>query len=261
MTETQTVEGLTVVADRPPHARGAPVLLVHGMFATASIFADWLPFFAARGHAVYAVNLRGHGGSRPGTDLGSASIEDYADDVATVARSIGAPAIVGHSMGGLVAQKVAERGEVPAMVLICPAPPRGITVLSPRLIMKQAKYMPAILRRKAIFPNREDLRTLTLNRVPRDRQDAVLDMLGPDSGHAGWQMSITGVPVDPRRIGCPMLVVTADEDRFIPARVARRIAARYRAPLQTMLGHGHMVPVEPDWEVLADLVVRWIDDP
>lgn len=258
MTETLTVDGLTVLASHPRHATGAPVLLVHGMFANAAIFADWLPFLSERGHPAYAVDLRGHRGSRPGTDLGSASIEDYADDVSTVARSIGAPAIVGHSMGGLVAQKVAERGEVPAAVLICPAPPRGITVMTPRLVMKQARYLPAILRRKTLVPNREDLRDLTMNRVPRERQDALLDMLGPDSGHAGWQMSITGVPVDARKIRCPLLVITADADRFIPARVARRIAQRYRAPLQTMLGHGHMVTVEPGWQVLADLVARWL---
>ena len=260
MTESVTVDGLTVLSDRPRHATRAPVLLVHGMFANATIFADWLPFLSERGHPAYAVDLRGHRGSRPGTDLGSASIDDYTDDVSAVARWIGSPAVVGHSMGGLITQKVAERGDARSAVLICPAPPRGITVMTPRLMMKQAKYMPAILRRKAIVPNREDLRDLTLNRVPRERQDALLDILGPDSGHAGWQMSITGVPVDRRKIRCPMLVITADDDRFIPPRVARRVAQRYRAPLQTMLGHGHMVTVEPGWPVLADFVARWLSE-
>ena len=260
MTQSLTVDGLTVLSDQPRHATGAPLLLVHGMFANATIFAEWLPFLSERGHPAYAVDLRGHRGSRPGTDLGSASIEDYADDVSTVARWIGSPAVVGHSMGGLITQKVAERGDARAAVLICPAPPRGITVVTPRLVVKQLKYMPAILRRKAIVPNREDLRELTLNRMPRERQDAVLDMLGPDSGHAGWQMSITGVPVDRRKIRCPMLVITAEDDRFVPARVARRVAKRYGASLQTMLGRGHMVTVEPGWQVLADLVVRWLAD-
>lgn len=256
--ETLNIDGLEVLAERPAHARGGPVLLVHGMFANASMLSPWLPRLAARGHTTYAVSLRGHGGSCPEPDLGSVSLDDYTDDVSTVLRRIGCATIVGHSMGGLVAQKVAERGEAQSTVLISSAPPRGITVLTPRLILKQAKYMPAILRRKPIVPDREDLRDLTMNHVPADEQDALLDMLGPDSGYAGWQMSITGVPVDARRITCPMLVVTGDDDRFVPAGVARRIAARYHAPLHTFPGHGHMIMAEPQWTVVVDLVARWV---
>ena len=35
------------------------------------------------------------------------------------------PAVVGHSMGGLIAQRLAERGDVRAAVLVSPAPPQG----------------------------------------------------------------------------------------------------------------------------------------
>lgn len=260
MTEIVDVDGLKVLVERPARARGPAVLLVHGMFAGASIFAEWLPFFSARGIPAYSLSLRGHEGSRAGIDLGSVSIDDYADDVCSVARWIGSPAIVGHSMGGLIAQKVAERGEARAAVLVCPAPPRGITVLTPRLLLKQAKYMPAIVRRKPIVPNREDLRELTMNHVPPEEQEALLDMLGPDSGHAGFQMSIAGVPVDPRRVRCPLLVIAAGDDRFIPARIVHRIAARYRAQVQTIPDHGHMLIVEPEWTVLADVITRWLAD-
>lgn len=49
----------------------------------------------------------------------------------------------------------------------------------------------------------------------------------------------------------------ADDDRFIPPVVARRVADRYGAPLQSMLGHGHMLVLEPGWEAVADAVARW----
>jgi len=260
MTETIRIDGLTVACARPPRATRRPVLFVHGYFATSSVFSMWLPFFAARGGPAYAMNLRGRSGSRPSIDIGSVSIDDFVDDASAVAKHLGEPAVVGHSMGGLIAQRLAERGEVHAAVLVSPAPPRGISVMSPRLAVKQLKYLPSILRSRPVAPARDDLRDVVLNRVSAELQDAMLDQLVPDSGRAGKEMSITGVPVDQTRVHCPMLVIGARDDRFIPVKIAERVARRYGAPIQILEGHGHMSIVEPGWETLADTIDRWIQE-
>jgi pimeloyl-ACP methyl ester carboxylesterase len=259
MTETIRVGDITALRAVPVRTTHPPVLLVHGYFADASAFEQWLPFLAARGFPAYAVNLRGRAGSGAGADLGRASIEDFVGDATAVARHIGEPVVIGHSMGGLIAQRLAEAGLVRAAVLIAPAPPRGIVVLTPRVTAKQLKYLPWILTSRIVTPRREDLRQIVLNRVPAAQQEALLEQLIPDSGRAGRDLSITGVPVDARRVQCPMLVIAADDDRFIPKHIVERIAARYRATLLTMAGHGHMLIAEPGWEVVADVVVRWID--
>ena len=258
MLETIRVNELTVACERPANATRAPVLFVHGYFATAVLWTPWLSFFAERGVPAYAVNLRGRGGSKPTIELGRASISDFIDDASEVARYIGATAVVGHSMGGLIAQGVAERGDVRAAVLVSPAPPKGITVMSPRLAIKQLKYLPAILASRPVTPNREDLRDIVLNRVPPDMQDAILDQMVPDSGRAGREMSITGVAIDASRVRCPLLVVVADEDRFIPSPIGERIARRYGAAVHPLTHHGHMNVLEPGWEQLADRVATWI---
>src|SRR3954464_761811 len=154
MTETIRIDDVSVLTARPQRPTRPPVLFVHGYFATAAVFTNWLPFFANRGFPAYAVNLRGRAESRTVADLGRASIGDFVDDASAVARRLDKPVVVGHSMGGLIAQCLAERGEVRAAVLISPAPPRGITVLSPRLAIKQLKYLPAIFRSKLVHPNR-----------------------------------------------------------------------------------------------------------
>ncbi len=258
MSESIRIGDLTVLSAQPAHAARPPVLFIHGYFADATVFDAWLPFFADRGFSAYAVNLRGRGGSRPSTDLGRASIADFVTDAAEVARAIGTPAVVGHSMGGLIAQRLAALGDVRAAALIAPAPPRGISVLSPRLVIKQLKYLPSIIASKLVHPSREDLRDLVLNRVPAGDQDALLDQFIPDSGRAARDMSVTGVPVEASRVHCPMLVIAAENDRFIPMPVVTRVAARYHAPLQTMLGHGHMIVLEPGWEAVADTIARWL---
>jgi pimeloyl-ACP methyl ester carboxylesterase len=258
MIETIRIDDLTVDCDRPARAARPPVLFVHGYFASAAVFAQWLPFFAARGMPAYAVNLRGRAGSRAGIDLGRASIDEFVEDASTVARQLASPVVVGHSMGGLIAQRLAERGDVRAAVLVSPAPPRGITVLSPRLAIKQLKYLPSIMRSRLVVPDRDDLREMVMNRIPRDMQDAVLDELVPDSGRAGFEMSITGVAVDRSRVRCPMLVIAAEDDRFIPPAVADRIARRYAAPIRRLPHRAHMSIMEPGWQEIAELIDQWV---
>jgi pimeloyl-ACP methyl ester carboxylesterase len=263
MIDTVRFGDIAALRCSPPHATRNPVLFVHGYFADAAVWNEWLRFFADRGFPAFAVHLRGRANSGPqsgpGSDLGSMSVLDFVDDAARVATALESPAVIGHSMGGLIAQKLAERGLVRAAGLVNPAPPRGITVLSPKLAIKQLKYLPAILRSRPVLPSREDLRDLVLNRVPREQQDAILDRFIPDSGRAGRELSITGVPVDRDAVRVPLFVITADDDHFIPRPVAVRIAARYSAPIQTMVGHGHFVIMEPGWQTVADALARWLE--
>jgi non-heme chloroperoxidase len=259
--ETLTIDSLTVLAEQPARPVHPPVLFVHGYFAAGFIFAEWLSFFAARGFPAYAVNLRGREDSRPGSDIGSASIVDFVDDASRVAQALNATTVVGHSMGGLITQKLAERGIAQRVVLICPAPPRGITVLSPRLIAKQVKYLPAILRSRAVNPKADDLRDLVFNRLPRDVQNELLVRLCPDSGRAAWDMSIVGTPVDASRVRCPLRIFTCEDDRFIPSGIVQRMGKRYGVPVEVIPGHAHMVVIEPGWEALADRVATWISKP
>ena len=264
MIERLEFERLVVLHARPERVARPAVLFLHGYFADAAVWNEWLPFFASRGFPAYALNIRGRGGSEPVENLGRASIADYLDDARLVVRRItaehGAPAAVGHSMGGLLVQLLAAEQLLRAAVLIAPAPPRGITVLSPRVAFKQLKYLPAILGSRLVKPGEGDLRELVLNRLAPAEQDALIASLVPDSGRAGRDMSITGVSVDARRVTCPVLVVTGDEDRFIPHRISERVARRYGAPVRLFQGHGHMLIIERGWQAVAQAIADWLPE-
>ena len=107
-----------------PGPRGAPtVVLLHGWTATADL--NWFTCFAALGEhfRVLAPDHRGHGrGLRSAKKF---RLEDCADDVAAVADVFGVNTFipVGYSMGGAIAQLVAQRHEhrVRGMVLAATA--------------------------------------------------------------------------------------------------------------------------------------------
>lgn len=257
MPDSTRIADLSVLYSRPPHAHRRAVLFIHGYFANASVFSEWVPFFAARGMPAYAVNLRGRDDSRPDVDLGRTSITDFVADAAAVARHLDKPIVVGHSMGGLIAQCLAERGLAQGIALLAPVPPKGIRFMTLKMMLKQLKYLPAIYGSGVVAPTLDDLKEIVLNHVPETQWEEVLAMLAPDSGRAAKEMSINGVPVDHRRVRVPALVVAADDDRFIPIDSSRRVAALYHASMHTVLGHGHMMIIEPGWQAIAETIARW----
>ena len=90
-------------------AGGRPVLLVHGFTADREEVADVLGLLAERGWHAVAPDLRGHGRSDHPTEAEAYTFEILAADVVALADAFGFDrfALVGHSMGGGVAQLVA----------------------------------------------------------------------------------------------------------------------------------------------------------
>ena len=161
-------------------------------------------------------------------------------------------------MGGLIAQKLAEADVVRAAVLLGPAPPRGIPLIGGTLLIREIRYLPALLRSRPIMGTLADDKALTLNRIPKEEQASLHARFVPDSGRAGLDILI-GVPVDESRVRCPMLVISATDDKFVPPRVARRVARKYRAAFHQYVGHAHFILWEPGWEHPAQEMDQWLD--
>jgi pimeloyl-ACP methyl ester carboxylesterase len=258
MPQRVTIAGLSALVQHPTVETGPPLLFVHGYFGRAVAFEPMMNWFATHGHRCCAIDLRGHGDSVADRDLGSVSIHDYVDDVCRTAREMDNPVVIGHSMGGLIAQLAATKECARAIVLLASAPPRGISIMSFRLAVAQARYMPAILASRAVRPGRADMRALVVNRVPEAERETVLDMLVPDSGRAGREMTLLGVPVDETKVRVPVLVISGNQDRFIPLFRAQRIAERYRAQILVAPGRGHMLIIEPGFEEICYWIEAWL---
>ncbi|HEU4643144.1 MAG TPA: alpha/beta fold hydrolase [Gemmatimonadaceae bacterium] len=251
--------GIAGTATDVADAARPPVLYVHGMFGGAWMFDAFQRWMAACGWPGVAIDLRGRDGSRPVDDIGRVSMRDHVDDALGVARAMGRPIVVGHSMGGLIAQKLAEADAVRAAVLLCAAPPRGISVASASLLARQLKHAPALLLSRPLVPTRGDAEALMFNRVPPAEHDALFTRLVPESGRAGLELSLGLIAVDARRVRCPVLSVAASDDRFLAPRIGRALAARYHAELREYAEHGHFIIGEPGWERVAEEVAGWLE--
>jgi pimeloyl-ACP methyl ester carboxylesterase len=94
---------------------GPDVLLLHGGGRTRHDWDRFAPLLRDRGYHPVAMDLRGHGDSAPGRW----SWPSVLADVAAVAGTLDRPALVGHSLGGMVAALWArEHPECPLAVNI-----------------------------------------------------------------------------------------------------------------------------------------------
>ncbi|MGB9634324.1 MAG: alpha/beta fold hydrolase, partial [Chloroflexaceae bacterium] len=92
-----------------PHERrgaGPPLLLLHGAMVDREYWREQIPVFATR-HEVVACDLPGHGAAPP--LAGPTSIADLAREVLATLDALDLPAVrvLGHSLGGMVAQELA----------------------------------------------------------------------------------------------------------------------------------------------------------
>ena len=265
MAHSIDIDGLLLDVALPSRPSQPPMLMVHGIMGGAWYFAKWLEFFAARGYPAYALNLRGHHGSRAVDDFGKVSVMDYVADVRDASYGIrerhpGPPLVlVGHSMGGLIAQKAAESLAPAALVLLSTVPPRGIPLLSWPLFRRELKHVPQMLTSRSIIVSPRDAADLFLNRVNPAEVASFLPLWAPASGRAGREITFGRIAVDEKRIACPVILAAGADDVAIPPRVQRKVARKYGAVFREYEGNAHFLIWENGWDRIATDVATWLD--
>jgi pimeloyl-ACP methyl ester carboxylesterase len=111
LTERQLNLGDVQLSIAEAGAGQRPLLLVHGFTGAKEDFTPWLDRLADVGWHAVAPDLRGHGASSKPAEESAYSFGVLADDVLGLADALGWDKFVllGHSMGGMIAQFVACR--------------------------------------------------------------------------------------------------------------------------------------------------------
>src|SRR5206468_4083954 len=134
-------------------------------------------------------DLKGHGaGSARGASAG-VSMSDYAKQIADLCNGLDeAPILIGHSMGGLVAQMAAQKANLSGLILLAPSPPWGVTGSSmEEAISAMSLYALGPYWLQAIDPDYALAKLYSLDRMERADRKAVFARMVPESGRALWE--------------------------------------------------------------------------
>lgn len=247
------------------------VVMIHGAFCGGGVFDAWREAFEAKGYRVHTPTLRWHDcGRRPPRELGTVSMLDYASDLEKLIDECKTPPVlIGHSMGGLLAQMLAARKPVRAAVLLAPSAPWGVLPSTPfEIVSAQALYFAGEFWNKPLKPQQWVAAANSLDMLPEDERDRVFAKFVPESGHATfeimhWPLDLNrATQIDARAVTCPILCMVGSRDRINPPATVRRVAQRYkgRVVYDEVRDHSHWLIGEPGWEKIATRTLEWLGD-
>ncbi|MFE4454754.1 alpha/beta hydrolase [Streptomyces sp. NPDC056796] len=254
-----------------------PVVFIHGAWLHALSWESWAERFASRGFLALTPGWPGEGAVHevrrsPGT-LGGIGLDTLTDHYAGIVRSFDiSPVIVGHSVGGLIAQHLIGANVGRAAVAIAPAPISGVP-------------LPAS-RPRLWTPGEDDPADPVVSLSPERFHQAVANTVG--AGESGRLHERYAIPTSRRLLadlGCvgtwrpgpqaaadvgnagrgPLLLVSGQEDRLVPDSVTRAVYKQYGdstavTDLKQFADRAHSLVIDSGWRSVADHVLGWLDE-
>jgi pimeloyl-ACP methyl ester carboxylesterase len=204
-----------------------------------------------KSYRTFAMDHRGWGESdAPASGYGLADLADDAQGVIE-ALELNRYVLIGHSMGGKVAQLMASRcpNGLAGLVLVAPSPPQ------PMATTPEAREVMA-----RVYATRESIgaaidQVLTAKALsPKDREQVIEDSLrGAPQAKAAWprSTSLEDITRDVAAIDVPTVVIAGELDRvdsvdLLKAELLSRVP---QAVLHVLPGTGHLSPLEAPQEL------------
>jgi non-heme chloroperoxidase len=255
-----------------------PVVFVHGLWLLASSWDPWRAHFEAAGWVALAPSwphdpetveeARQHPEA-----FAHQRVEQVADHFADVIRRLDAPpALIGHSFGGLIAQRLAGERLAAATVAIDPAPFRGVLPL-PYSALRAAF---PVLRNPANFQRAvsltfEQFRYAFANAASEEEARRLYQTYAVAAPGAPLFQAATANlnPWTQARVNTadpgrgPMLIISGERDQTVPWALAHAAYQRQaRNPGVTQFrelpGRGHSLTIDGGWREVADVAMAFV---
>lgn len=248
----------------PEDSDHPPLVFIHGAFAGAWTWAEhFLNYFGDRGFSCHAINLPGRKGMDDYPKLHDYGIDDFVNATAEVVDALPRPPVlIGHSMGGFIAQRLAMERDLAGVVLMSTVPPTGLAALTMTLAMSQPMLAWEISRVESFGESLESLETLHQSifnsHVPKVVSDRLLPWFQMESRRAVMDLHTVFMPPMLGLRSTPVLVLGAEHDNLIPPAFVHGTAAFLGTQAHIFDGMGHAVMLEDDWEEAADTIADWL---
>jgi pimeloyl-ACP methyl ester carboxylesterase len=264
-----------------------PVVMIHGACNTGTCFLTtpdgrpgWAYNFAEEGVDTFVIDWPGHGRSPMRANFLKMSTRDVRDSIASLLRRIGPAVLIAHSAGGPIAWSLAEELSdfVIGIVGISPGPPSNLLhPISADSISDSTQGIDTGLPISApegelFWVDRAFVEDnwFAGSQAPADAAEQFLRSVVPESPtviNERFNVAGSGLSVRaPQLVGDrPILIVTGDSDPRHPRSFDQRTADLFRAkfvwlPTRNIYGNGHMLMVDRNSHVVAQLVISWLKD-
>ena len=255
-----------------------PVVFIHGLWLHATSWAPWLELFRQAGYEPVAPGWPGIPDTVEEARANPDSIADHGiEDVTRHYASIidglpGRPILVGHSFGGMIAEKLLGEDYGAAAVAIDAAQIKGVLPLP----------LSALRSTLPVFKNPANIHkavSLTAEQFRYSFGNAINEAESDDL-HERWSIPAPGRPLfeaatanfslhSPDKVNTsnedrgPLLLVMGGQDHTVPEAITKSTLKQYRhsdavTDLEEFSDRGHSLTIDTGWPAVAELSLTWL---
>jgi non-heme chloroperoxidase len=257
-----------------------PVLFIHGLWLHASSWAPWVDMFRSAGYEPVAPGWPGEGNtvaeSRTNHDrVANKGVNELVSFFAAIARELPAPPIlIGHSFGGLIAERLLGEGVGRAAVAIDPAQIKGVLPLP---LAQLRATLPVLLNPlnvgKAVALTKSEFRFGFGNAISEAESDTLFDQWTiPSPARPLFEAALANFnPNAPTKVDTanstrgPLLLISGTADHAVPDVTTQATFKLYRhslavTELRQFEGRGHSLIIDHGWPDVAKAVLAWLKE-
>jgi pimeloyl-ACP methyl ester carboxylesterase len=240
-----------------------PLLFIHGMWHGAWCWDEtFLPYFAEQGYQATALSLRGHAGSE-GKIFGN-TIANYLSDVEQVAGQFETlPVVIGHSMGGFLAQKYLETHNAPVAVLLASNPHFGLWPTFLRIAAQRPLTILKVIGQLRLYPVVETPAAARWALFSKDMPEEQVLKYQAKLNDESFRMFVDLLGLSfahPKRIKSPLLILGAQNDNAITPDQVHATARAYGLQAEIFPNMAHDMMVEKGWQSVAERILSWLKE-
>jgi pimeloyl-ACP methyl ester carboxylesterase len=239
-----------------------PLLLIHGSYCGAWVWTRFLlPAFSQAGWSGAAISLRGHGGSEGIERINTFGLADYLEDIDAGTKIFDRdPILVGHSLGGYLAQKYALENPVAGLILLASPSLLGLQCSMQHILM----YRPMLAMQLGVLTtfgaSRVDLRVIADALFSDEESAKNLESLLPLFQRESVRALVEAIRPDfrsPKTI-VPTFALGGYEDAFVPAYEFRYEAHVWKGQSKILHGVPHALMLDSSWRVVMRDLLAWL---
>jgi pimeloyl-ACP methyl ester carboxylesterase len=247
------------------------LIFIHGMFQNPKSWANWTSFFNQRGYNCIAPAWPCHEGEPEELrhniphGLGDLRLETIVQEMEGVIGTLPEkPVVIGHSVGGLIVQLLANKGLISAGVPISSVAPNAMLSFDWEFFKNSFSIANPFKGDEPFYMTPEGFHDAFCNTLDEVAAKAEYEKTAThDSRNVLRDCMMEPGHVDLELPHAPLLFIAGEKDHIIPHGLVEKNSKAYSeesgtAAFREFENRSHYICGEPGWEEVAEYVYAWL---
>jgi alpha-beta hydrolase superfamily lysophospholipase len=255
-----------------------PVVFIHGLWLHATSWAPWVELFSQAGYAPVAPGWPGDPdtvqAARANPDsIAGHGIDDVTNHYAAIIGDLPArPVLIGHSFGGMIAEKLLGLDYGAAAIGIDAAQIKGVLPLPLSALRSTLPvFKNPANKHKAVSLTAEQFRYSFGNALGQEESDALYErwaIPAPakplfEAATANFTLHSPDAVNTKNEDRGPLLLTMGKQDHTVPEVITKSALKQYRHSVAVTdveeFDRGHSLVIDSGWREVADACLTWLD--